>query len=156
MHHKGPYIKDVRKIFGIFDPLPPLVRIFARSIRVNPRNLPYYVCFWATPLPPSWCGRPLCMAPYNTCSSLAPFTAMSLLGEIEVMRAQERCLPLTSCQSVYIPQDIISMSRQVSSDFMHSVSPQVTYMFPYARWRSRRRPPLIIESSLFRAVRISE
>ena len=21
--HKGPYIKDVRKIFGIFDPLPP-------------------------------------------------------------------------------------------------------------------------------------
>ena len=25
---KGPYIKDVRKIFGIFDPLPPLVHIF--------------------------------------------------------------------------------------------------------------------------------
>ena len=22
--HKGPYIKDVRKIFGILDPLPPL------------------------------------------------------------------------------------------------------------------------------------
>ena len=51
-HNKGPYIKDVRKIFGILDPLPPLVRILARSIRVNPRNLPYYVCFWATPLPP--------------------------------------------------------------------------------------------------------
>ena len=47
-----------------FGPPPPLVRIFARSIRVNPRNLPYYVCFWATPLPPSRCGRPLCMAPY--------------------------------------------------------------------------------------------
>ena len=62
--HKGPYIKDVRKIFGFLDPLPPLVRILARSIRVNPRNLPYYVCFWATPLPPSRCGRPLCMAPY--------------------------------------------------------------------------------------------
>ena len=46
--HKGPYIKDVRKIFGILD----LVRIFTRSIRVNPRNLPYYVSFWATALPP--------------------------------------------------------------------------------------------------------
>ena len=51
-YDEGPYIKDVRKIFGILDPLPPLVRILARSIRVNPRNLPYYVCFWATPLPP--------------------------------------------------------------------------------------------------------
>ena len=43
---------DVRKIFGILDPLPHLVRILATSIKVNPRNLPYYVCFWATPLPP--------------------------------------------------------------------------------------------------------
>ena len=24
LFHKGPYIKDVRKIFGFFDPLPPL------------------------------------------------------------------------------------------------------------------------------------
>ena len=32
-------------------------------MRVNPRNLPYYVCFWATPLPPFRCGRPLCMVP---------------------------------------------------------------------------------------------
>ena len=32
--------------FRDFGPPPPLVRIFARSIRVNPRNLPYYVCFW--------------------------------------------------------------------------------------------------------------
>ena len=24
MDYKGPYIKDVRKIFGILDPLPPL------------------------------------------------------------------------------------------------------------------------------------
>ena len=52
VYSKGPYIKDVRKIFEFFDPLPPLVRILARAIRVNPRNLPYYVCFWATPLPP--------------------------------------------------------------------------------------------------------
>ena len=49
--------------FRDFGPPPPLVRIFARSKRVNPHNLPYYVCFWATPLPPSRCGRPLCMAP---------------------------------------------------------------------------------------------
>ena len=48
---KGASIYYVRKNFGILDPLPPLVRILARSIRVNPRNLPYYVCFWATPLP---------------------------------------------------------------------------------------------------------
>ena len=46
---RGPSIKDVRKIFGIFDPLPPLVRILIRPIRVNSRNLPYYVCFWASP-----------------------------------------------------------------------------------------------------------
>ena len=26
----GPYIKDVRKIFGILDPLPPLVRKFTQ------------------------------------------------------------------------------------------------------------------------------
>ena len=45
----------------------PLVHILARSITVNPRNLPYYVCFWANP-PPPWCGRPLCMVPY--CSVL--------------------------------------------------------------------------------------
>ena len=43
---------DVRKIFGILDPLPPLIRVLARSIRVNPRNLPYYVCFWANPPSP--------------------------------------------------------------------------------------------------------
>jgi len=48
---KGPFIKDVRKMFGILDP-SPLVRTLARSIRVNPRNLPYYVCFWANPLSP--------------------------------------------------------------------------------------------------------
>ena len=37
---------------GFWTPSPPLVRILARSIRVNPRNLPYYVCFWANPPPP--------------------------------------------------------------------------------------------------------
>ena len=37
--------------FRDFGPPPPLVRILARSMRVNPRNLPYYVCFWATPSP---------------------------------------------------------------------------------------------------------
>ena len=37
-----------------FGPPPPLVRISAKSIRVNPRNLPYYVCFWTNPpSPPS-------------------------------------------------------------------------------------------------------
>ena len=50
---KGPYIKDVRKIFGILN-LHPLVRILARSIRVNPRNLPYYVSIWGNP------SLPLC------------------------------------------------------------------------------------------------
>ena len=48
----GPSIKYVRKIFGIFDPLPPLVRILARFVRLNSRNLPYYICFWvSSPLP---------------------------------------------------------------------------------------------------------
>ena len=48
---KGPYLNDVYTIFGILDPLPPLVYILARSIRLNPRNLPYYVCISLTPLP---------------------------------------------------------------------------------------------------------
>ena len=47
----GPFIKDVRKIFGIFDPFP-LVRIFARSILLKSRNLPYYDSFWVNPPSP--------------------------------------------------------------------------------------------------------
>ena len=43
----GPSIMYVLKIFGIFDPLPPMVRILARFVRLNSRNLPYYVRFWA-------------------------------------------------------------------------------------------------------------
>ena len=42
----------------------PLVRILARSILINPCNLPYYVCFWATPSPlpvrTSFMYGPLC------------------------------------------------------------------------------------------------
>ena len=52
MYHKGPYLNDVYTIFGILDPLPPLVYILARSIVLNPRNLPYYVCISLTPPPP--------------------------------------------------------------------------------------------------------
>ena len=44
-YFQGPFIKDVRKSFGISDPLPPLVRILVRSIVLKSRNLPYYVCF---------------------------------------------------------------------------------------------------------------
>ena len=44
----------------------PLVCILARSIVLNPRNLPYYICIWVTP-PPSQCRRHLGMAPYSTC-----------------------------------------------------------------------------------------
>ena len=48
----GPSIMYVLKIFGIFDPLPPMVRILARFVRLNSRNLPHYVHFWApSPLP---------------------------------------------------------------------------------------------------------
>ena len=61
--HQGTIHKGRPQNFRDSGPPPPLVHILARSIRVNPRNLPYYVCFWATPLPPSRCGRPLCMAP---------------------------------------------------------------------------------------------
>ena len=50
---KGPSINDVTQILGLFRPPPPLVTHFGPIIRVNPRNLPYYVTFWATPLPPS-------------------------------------------------------------------------------------------------------
>ena len=35
----------------------------ARSIRLNPRNLPYYICISLTPLPPQ-CRGHLNMAPY--------------------------------------------------------------------------------------------
>ena len=46
-----PYIKNIRKFFRFFDTLPP-VQISDWSILVNPRNLPYYVSFRATPFPP--------------------------------------------------------------------------------------------------------
>ena len=49
--YKGPFIRTSAKFLGFWTP-SPLVRILARSIRVNPRNLPYYVCFWANPPPP--------------------------------------------------------------------------------------------------------
>ena len=39
--YKGPFIRTSAKFLGFWTP-SPLVRILARSIRVNPRNLPYY------------------------------------------------------------------------------------------------------------------
>ena len=39
----GPFIKDVRKISGILDPLL-LFCILTRSKLLNPCNLPYFVC----------------------------------------------------------------------------------------------------------------
>ena len=52
---------DVCKIFGIFD--PPLVCILDQLIVLNSRNLPYYICFWGTPLPPSHCRHHMYMHP---------------------------------------------------------------------------------------------
>ena len=46
--YKGPSIKDVCQIFGILNPLPPLVHILVWSLELNPHNLPYYACFWAS------------------------------------------------------------------------------------------------------------
>ena len=50
----GPYIKDVCKIFGFLDPLPPCPNFGLISIT------PHYVCFWTNP--PLF-GRPSCMVP---------------------------------------------------------------------------------------------
>ena len=58
---KGPSIYDVRKILGFFYP-SPLVRIWDWSTVLNSRNLPYYIFFWANPLPPQ-CGRHIWMPP---------------------------------------------------------------------------------------------
>ena len=49
---RGPSIDDVTQILGGFGPPPPLVTHFGLIIVLNPRNLPYYVMFWTTPLPP--------------------------------------------------------------------------------------------------------
>ena len=70
------------KFSGFWTP-SPLVRILPRSIVVNPRNLPYYVCFWATPLPPSRCGRPLCMPPQGG-------TSILLIGILSYFELQKR------------------------------------------------------------------
>ena len=59
--------------FRYFGPPPPLVRIFARSIRVNPRNLPYYVCFWTNPPPPS-VRTSFMYGPYGNLACLCHFT----------------------------------------------------------------------------------
>ena len=45
------------QIFRLFRPPPPLVRILARFVRLNSRNLPYYVRFWAPSPPPPRCVR---------------------------------------------------------------------------------------------------
>ena len=37
---RGPFMKDVGKILGIFDRLPPLVHILTRYIDLNSRNPP--------------------------------------------------------------------------------------------------------------------
>ena len=49
----------------------PLVYILIRSIRLNPRNLPYYVCISLTPPLPPPCRRHLSMAPYRSRVSVA-------------------------------------------------------------------------------------
>ena len=52
----GPYIKDVRKFFGIFNPLP-LCQHFTQPIStICSQNLTILK-------PPPQCGRPLCMVP---------------------------------------------------------------------------------------------
>ena len=51
--------KDVRKIFGIFNPPPPFVRI---SRNLSLLFVPKIRQFSNPPLPPQ-CGRPLCMVP---------------------------------------------------------------------------------------------
>ena len=55
-----PYIKDVRLIFGIFNPLPPCPhsgQIFSTEFTQHP-----LLCLFLSHLPPS-CGRPLWMVP---------------------------------------------------------------------------------------------
>ena len=59
----GPFTNDVMQILGVFGPPPPLVTHFGLIIVLNPRNLPYYVMFWTTPLPPSRAWRHLWMVP---------------------------------------------------------------------------------------------
>ena len=41
----------------------PLVCILARSLVLNSRNLPYYICIWLTPPPPPQCRHHISMAP---------------------------------------------------------------------------------------------
>ena len=48
---KGAILKWRLHNFRDFGPPPPLVYILARSISLNPRNLPHYVCILLTPLP---------------------------------------------------------------------------------------------------------
>ena len=50
------------KILGFLTP-PPLVCILDQFIVLNSRNLPYYICFWGTPLPPSHCRHHMYMPP---------------------------------------------------------------------------------------------
>ena len=61
---EGPYIKDVRKIFGIFNPPSPFVRISHNLSVLFVRKI------WQFSNPPSppQCGRPLCMVPNDVCT----------------------------------------------------------------------------------------
>ena len=62
--HKGRPGRHVRNVFGFLDPLPPLSAFWP----LNPRNLPYYVCFWTNP--PS----PLCVEVLYVLSLIPPLS----------------------------------------------------------------------------------
>ena len=54
---KGPYIKDVRKISGIFDPLPPLSAFLPAALAEAGLEIAFKVGWLVGPSTNSWRGR---------------------------------------------------------------------------------------------------
>ena len=57
------YIWRLQNFRDFWPPPPLLVCILDQFIVLNSRNLPYYICFWGTPLSPSHCRHHLYMPP---------------------------------------------------------------------------------------------
>jgi len=76
--------------FRDFGPPPPLVYILARSIRLNPRNLPYYVCILLTPPSPPLCRRHLCMAPKRNLTTNCLWLWYSLTDLMHLLLEESR------------------------------------------------------------------
>ena len=73
---------------------------------LSPRHY-VYVCFWATPLPPSRCGRPLCMAPFGAVT----YRALDIQNFLSRIASAADFLHFSQAEEIPSPPDTLCLSR---------------------------------------------